>query len=251
MHDLHPKVKELKTRAMPINYSSLGIDSKGELVDDLTGKAYLCVWGTRDTYGTVWMKGSWAKSIRERGPESTANQKIAFCWQHDLTDPIGRFTKLVEDDYGVYSEFVFDNPDDVPSAKRAISQIRSGTINGYSFGFDFVWDKMKYDEKTDNVLVYEADIMEGSPVTLPSIKETYTVRSEKQWNEEKELLHDYTEDFIKSIPRKHQLELRQLITRHISLAKAEPLELRQIALEQREPVEAALDFEYILQNLKF
>src|SRR5437870_13601411 len=99
MNNLHPKISQLKTRATPINYTTMSVDNRGELVDDLTGKAYLWVWNVRDSYGTMWMKGSWAKSIRERGPESTANQKIAFCWQHDITDPIGRFTKLVEDTY--------------------------------------------------------------------------------------------------------------------------------------------------------
>jgi len=65
-------------------------------------------------------------------------------------------------------------------------------------------------------------------------------------------LNDETEDFIKSIPRKQQLELRQLITRHKSLAKIEPQQpVEQPALEeQSEPVEAGIDYEYLRNNLK-
>lgn len=228
MNKLHPKIKELQLRAAPINYSSTYVDTKGELTEDEKGgKAYFCIWGVRDTYGTVWMKGCFSKSISERGPQSSANQKIAFCWQHDVRDPIGRFLVLKEDEVGLYGEWEFDDFEAVPSAKRAKSQIRSGTINGYSFGFEYVWDKMEYREDDDSILVKEANLYEGSPVTFASIRETKTVRSVQELEVEKEYLTSDTEEFIKSIPRSKQLELRQLIARHISLSQLKPDELAQ------------------------
>jgi len=235
---LHNKIKELQLRAAPINYSSTVVDAKGNLTEDgKGGKAYFCIWGVRDTYGTSFMKGCFSKSIRERGPESSANQKIAFCWQHDVKDPIGRFLVLREDDMGLYGEWEFDDVECVPSAKRAKAQIGSGTINGYSFGFEYLWDKMEYDEPTDTIVIKEAELYEGSPVTFASIKETKTVRSMDDLESEKSFLDDDTAEFIKGIPRSKQLELRQLIARHISLAKVKPDELRHNPLKLNEPIE--------------
>jgi hypothetical protein len=110
----------------------------------------------------------------------------------------------------------------VPNSKRAQAQIESGTINGWSFGFDYVWDKMEYDEKTDTVWIKEAELYEISPHTLPSMKETQTVRSKAEFEHEKFLLDDETDNMLSSLPRNKQLELRQLIHRHISLARIEP-----------------------------
>lgn len=248
---MHPKIKELQLRAAPINYSSTVVDAKGNLTEDETGgKAYFCVWGKRDTYGTAFMKGCFSKSISERGPESSANQKIAFCWQHDVRDPIGRFLVLREDETGLYGEWEFDDVEAVPSAKRAKSQIRSGTINGYSFGFEYIWDKMEYDEQSDTILVKEAELYEGSPVTFAAIRETKTIRSIVEFDSEKSILDEDTNEFIKTIPRSKQLELRQLIARQISLAKVKPDELRQHPLNPNEPTEQIAEIGGYKLNLK-
>lgn len=244
MKTLHPKIKALQLRANPINYSNSYVDEKGELRlaevdlkitasdDGRLIKGYLFVWNVVDTYRTVFIKGCAAKSIREHGPNSTSNRKIAFLWQHKLDDPAGRFTKLEEDDYGLYFEAECD---DVPTGERMLRQVRSGTINQFSGGFNYIWDKMEYEEERDAVLIMEIELMEGSGVTIGSIEETHAIRSIEQYNSAKELLLEETEEFIKSIPRSKQLELRQLFTRHNSLIRQEPLEQRQPALPKDEP----------------
>jgi HK97 family phage prohead protease len=237
--EIHPKVKELQLRAASVNTSNLSVDNKGQLVegDDNVIKGYLCVWGVRDTYGTAFVKGCFAKSIKERGPKSDSKYKIVGLWQHRMDDPIGRFKVLKEDDYGLYFELVLDDFDAVPSAKRAASQVKSGTINQFSIGFGYIWDKVEYDEPNDTVLILECELWEGSVVTRGSNHETYAFRSPDEYENAKMMLDAETEDFIKTIPRNKQLELRQLLTRHTSLVKAEPQELRQPALpkEKTEP----------------
>ncbi len=222
------------------------VDSKGELGDDRTGKAYACVWGVRDTYGTVWVKGCFAKSIRERGPGSEAKQKIVMLWQHDTRDPIGRITSMEEDDYGLLIGYALDDGDSVPSAKRAHSQIKSGTINGWSFGFDWIWDKLEYEEKTDSILVREAELFEISPVTFPSINQTYSLRAKVDFESAKFQLSEDTEELIKSLPRAKQLEARSILTRHITLAKIQPDELRQTSLETELHEAEGLQFSKLL-----
>lgn len=237
MSQLHNKIKELKQQALPVVSIRSFVNDKGELIEvdqklstqERTVKGYLIVWGVIDTYGTIFVRGCCAKSIKERGPESNAKNKIIHLWQHRTDEPIGQFTVLREDDYGLYFEAVYD---EIPQAERALRQIKSGTLNQYSVGFSYVWDKMIYDEETESILLQEVELYEGSVVTRASNKETYTIRSEDV-EKESELLADETEDFIKSLPRSRQLELRQLISRHISLAKVEPFEQRQQTLKDK------------------
>jgi HK97 family phage prohead protease len=256
MQELHPKIKELKLRSKPVEVSRTGVTPDGNLVDlkirvskkeERVVKGYLTVWNTVDSYKTIWTKGCFAKSIRERGPDSQAKQKILFLWMHRQDEPLGQFRALVEDDYGLYFEAVIDK---IPQGDRCLVQINSGTINQFSFGFDYIWDKVEWDEANQAVRIYEAELFEGSAVTFGANAETYAIRSKEQYNSAMEMLQEETEDFIKSVPRSQRLELRQLIARHISLAEIEPAKLESLIvkpLNQRKPEESKLN----LSMLKF
>jgi HK97 family phage prohead protease len=246
MSKLQEKIRELQRRAPYMDNSVLSVDAKGELVDERRIKGYLIVWGVRDSYGTVFLKGCCAKSIQERGPKSNGKYKIKFLWQHDQMDPLCEFDVLQEDDYGLYFEAV---PDDVPNGERAVKQVRSGTLNQFSVGFDYIWDKIEYAEDVDALILKEIDLFEGSIVTIPSNMETYALRNKETFEKEAEIVREETEDFIKSLNRKQQIIARDLLTRNISLATFKPDELRHKTLEDQEPVEG-FDYEYILQNLK-
>lgn len=255
MKQLHQKIQQLKRRAAPVTLSELSVDRDGKLIDlkvrapeseERTIEGYLCVWGVRDTYGTAFIKGCFAKSIRERGPQSNSKYKITCLWMHYQDEPIGQFLELREDDYGLYFKAQLD---EVPTAERALKQIRSGTLNQFSIGFDYVWDKMEYDEDTDTIYLFEVELYEGSVVTRASNHETYALRSPDQLEQEQDQLQEETDEFIKSIPRRQQLQLRQIIARHISLAKLEPQELRQSALKNRKPEAQGLNISEVLKAI--
>lgn len=223
MTQVHKKIQELKLRAAPVTtiegYRN-AVDLKiSATVEDRIVKGYLIVWGVKDTYDTVFVKGCCARSIRERGPESDAKQKIAHLWQHECDNPTGRFTVLREDGYGLYFEAELD---EIPIGDRELKQIRSGTLNQFSVGFNYIWDMMEFDEDTESIMLYEIELMEGSVVTFGSNDQTHAVRSPEQLMNDKEELMDHTEEFIRSLPRGKQLELRQLIKRHYALASLKP-----------------------------
>jgi uncharacterized protein len=252
MKVLHPKIKALREAVGPIVYSDLMVRADGKLstnTNDRIIKGYACVWGVPDTYGTVWIKGAFSKSIQERGPDSGSKLKIVCLWQHITQDPIGRILVLREDDYGLYFEAEMD--EGVVSAERALKQVRSGTINQFSFGFNYVWDKMEYDEQNDWVICMEGELFEISPVTRGAQKETYAIRSAEEQAGLIEELNEDTELFIRSIPRANQLEARQLFSRHISLRGTEPVKVDPTSLQKRtEPVETAIDYNFLTENLK-
>jgi uncharacterized protein len=239
---LHPKIAELQQKMGTTPFwTGMNIETRKAKAEttDRNIKAYYCIFGEIDSYRTRWMKGAFKRSIDERGPKSSAKSKIPVLWMHDRSDPIGLPSILEEREEGLYAEF---EPDDVPSGNRAVTQIRSGTVNNFSFGFNPIWEKMEYDYENDCINMLEAELLELSPVTLGANRNTHSVRG-KDGEYEDMFLIEETEDFIRSIPRRQQLELRQLIDRHITLAKcSKPSETGS--------VDEVVDYDYLIKNLK-
>lgn len=252
MLQLHPKIESLRSSvgSSPMQKFSPSIsfgENRSPKVDDNSRliKQYFAIWGVRDSYGTAPIKGAFKKSIKERGPQSSAKSKIIVLWQHKPDDPLCVPNVIKEDDIGLYAEY---EPDEVPSGDRCVTQVRSGTINQGSYGFNYIWDKMEYDEDTDTVYMKEVDLFELSPVTFGSCPDTYVKRNNDGIFVDEFLLEE-TEELIKQLPRQHHLELRNLIDRHITLAKSQPREIRQNALKNSKPQHEGL-YEYLLKNLK-
>jgi uncharacterized protein len=225
MKTLHPKILELQRRAAG-GYVVSQFAHKGKIIDyrikideDRTVRGYLAVWNEPDDRGTAPVRGAFLKSIQERGPKSLAKQKILFLWFHDLKEPIGQFTELEEDDYGLRFAAVID---EIPEGDRALKQIRSGTLNQFSYGFLYVWDKMEYIEERNVVIMREVDLWEGSVVSYGSQKETFAIRSVEQLEAQRNDVAEELEEFVRTLPRTKQMELRQLLTRQTALAQIEP-----------------------------
>lgn len=225
MKALHQKIKELQQRnagtyvTSSFLHNGKALDYRIKLDEERMVRGYLAVFNEKDDRGTAPIKGAFAKSIQERGPKSQAKQKILMLWQHDMKNPIGQFVELEEDNYGLRFAAVID---EVPEGERALRQIRSGTINQFSYGFLPVWDKMEYDEKTDTIRMLEVDMWEGSAVTYASQKETFAIRSVDQLNAQLEDVNTELEEFLRNLPRTKQMEFRQLLTRYKSLLEIQP-----------------------------
>jgi HK97 family phage prohead protease len=231
IHRFYP-TKQLKTTRSP------KVDANSRLI-----KQYFCIFGVPDDYGTVPVKGCFSKSLEERGPDSKSNYKIVVLNQHDQCDPLCIPKILIEDQVGLYGEY---EPDQIPSGDRLITQVRSGTINQGSYGFNYIWDKMEYDSETELIMMKECNLFEVSPVTIGSQKETFVKRSTTGIMVD-EFLEEETEDLIKQLPRKYHLELRSLIDRHISLAQIKP---EKKPLDEDEPQHGkVIDFDYLFSKL--
>ena len=64
----------------------------------------------------------------------------------------------------------------MPNAKRAYYQLIDGDIDQFSFGFEYVWDKLDYDESIDAFVVKEVKLFEISVVTLGANEMTEFIR---------------------------------------------------------------------------
>jgi len=229
MKTLHPKLLELQKRTAGEYLTCRYVNQSGNQIsadyrvrassdDAYVIEGYLAVFGIRDSYGTVAVKGCFAKSLNDRGPKSQAKDKIIHLWMHDRYEPVGQYEELFEDDYGLRFKLRVDNvPNGRPEQVRI--QTKSGTLNQYSYGFEYVWDKMEYVEDRDAILMFEVDLFEGSSISiLASCPETYTIRSQEELSTALEDLGFEADQVIRSLPKKVQIELKQLITRYKSLA---------------------------------
>lgn len=226
----------------PLNIRSAKTDDGRNL------KQYFALWGIPDDYGTMPMKGCFSKSIQDRGPSSKASYKITALYMHCQSDSVGLPAILVEDEIGLYGEVpVLEG---VQVADELVIRHNKGVCNNGSYGFNYIWDKMEYDEKNDVVIMKECDLFEISFVTIGSQTDTYGVRNAAGEYID-EFLNEETEELIKKLPRKEHLELRNIINRHITLAKNQPLETSQQALEEDKPQHGGIPYQYLIDNLKF
>jgi HK97 family phage prohead protease len=187
--------------------------------DSRTISGYLSIFNVVDSDGDFIIRGAYAKSIRERGPGSSTHRKIAFLWQHDMKDPIASITVLKEDAVGLYFEAVLDIG--VENADRALIQLKSGTLDQFSVGYQYVWEMMEYDDDLQAFICKEINLFEGSVVTLGANEFTFFdgMKSSDMKNAKQQLLKE-TEEFIKSLPAEFQYECRMTIMKNINLATA-------------------------------
>ena len=206
-------------------------------------------WGSPNAYREVFVKGAFSKSIRENGPGANSHYEIKFFNQHSQGDALSLFESLTEDDYGLrFKTLPLDEKEiELSSAASVLRKLAKRTLNNFSIGFDYVWNQMEYDDKNDLIIIKEAKLFEISVVSIPADMGTYAMRS----LEDQEDLYDDTDEFIKKLPRKFQMEARQLFSRHKSLVDLEPLEQRMKALQQEnKPTPDVIDFQYLLKNFK-
>lgn len=171
--NISEKIRERQKSVPAVGRKEFNV-TKADIMDDDKHviRVKFASFGNKDSAGDILVKGCFAKSINERGPQSDTNRKIAFLWQHDMYDPIGKVLEIEELDDGAYATVQLSNFDAVPNAKRAWYQLNDGDINQFSFGFQYMWDKMEYIEEEDAFLVKEVVLHEISVVTLGCNEQT-------------------------------------------------------------------------------
>lgn len=139
---------------------SLQIKSTG---DDGTIEGYGSVFGVRDNYDDVILKGAFTQSLKEHKSEGTMP---AMLWQHDADEPIGVWTEMSEDDNGLRIKGKLEL--NTTKGKEAHALLKIGALNGLSIGFvSKSWDYATVDG-VDVRRLKEIDLWEVSIVTFPA-----------------------------------------------------------------------------------
>ena len=90
-------------------------------------------------------------------------------WNHDPSDPIGVYTKMQEDEKGLYVEGKL-LIDDVPRAKQTHALMKAGVIDGLSIGYRVKEYLYNVDEEVTDLI--KLSLREVSIVTFPANPET-------------------------------------------------------------------------------
>lgn len=220
---------------------------------------YLAKFGNVDSDNDVIQKGAFKKSIQERGPETSSNRKIAFLRHHDWEKQIGVFSKLQEDDNGL---FAVGRLGTSTMGEDAWRDYQDGIIKEHSVGFQRVSDKTKWVKDTSNpmggfTLLQEVKLWEGSAVTFGANELTNVVEIMKS-ETKKTYIDKISEDLqtvIKALvngkgsdDRLFELEMKAkfLSSQLTLLAQSEP---QEHSVKLHEPEQPIFDWNTVFKQL--
>jgi HK97 family phage prohead protease len=116
---------------------------------------YFANFGSIDSDGDRIVKGAFAKTIRENGPQGT--QLIKHLLDHNKNIAVGKLQQLSEDEVGLYYESKAGRH---TNGRDFLLMAEDGIINQHSFGFRII----KEAKKSDANEISEVAMYEGSSI---------------------------------------------------------------------------------------
>lgn len=148
---------EIKHLNVPLKIKS--VSETGEF------EGYGSVFGVEDSYGDAVMKGAFLRSLTEWAAKGRLPSML---WQHQMSEPIGIYTEMKEDEHGLYVKGRLLIDDD-PLAKRAYAHLKAGSLGGLSIGY--ILRDYEYDKSLGIYKLKDIDLWEVSLVTFPANEE--------------------------------------------------------------------------------
>lgn len=124
-------------------------------MDDEKGiiKGYASMFNNKDSDGDIITKGAYAKTLQEN------SERIAFLYQHNMNQPIGKPLSMKEDEKGLFIEAKIS---DSSLGKDVKTMVSEGILKEFSVGFI----PIKEDLQRDVNYIKEIKLFEFSLVTL-------------------------------------------------------------------------------------
>lgn len=135
-----------------------------ELKEDGTFSGYGSVFGVQDDYDDVVASGCFVKSLMAH---KNANDMPKLLWQHNSDEPIGVYTSMSEDSYGLKVEGALCL--ETQKGREAYALLKMGAIKGLSIGYCTI--ACEWNQKTDVRTLTEVDLWECSLVTFPACRD--------------------------------------------------------------------------------
>ena len=148
-----------------MNKKDLSFEIKA-VSDDGLFSGYASVFDNVDSYGDIVRKGAFIESL---GEWEKKGKMPPILWHHNPEDPIGVYTKMQEDEKGLYVEGKL-LIDDVPRARQTHALMKAGAIDGLSIGYKV--KEYSFDVENDIRELLKLNLSEVSIVTFPANPET-------------------------------------------------------------------------------
>lgn len=135
-------------------------------LDEKTGEfsGYGSVFDVVDSYDEVVAPGAFAMTLRSWSEKGRLPMML---WQHRASEPIGTWTKMVEDDRGLYAEgrILLEAG---ALEQRAYAHLKAGNVRGLSIGFNVPKGGAVPDTKSGLLVLKTIDLWELSLVSFPA-----------------------------------------------------------------------------------
>lgn len=151
-----------------------GIDLKNRIVE-----GYFASFGTLDSDNDIFVKGAFAKSIAENGPNSSS-KRIKHLFNH--WDTVGVLQELKEDEQGLYYKSFIGNHS---LGNDVLNMYQDGIITEHSVGFQRMQFEVSKDTNSNDIVyIKEAKVWEGSSLDKwGANKHTPVLKSIDEFNE--------------------------------------------------------------------
>lgn len=130
-----------------------------EITDDGDFEGYGSVFNEVDSAYDKVMPGAFRNTLQDRGAAG-----VKMLYQHDPSQPIGKWLEMHEDDHGLYVKGKILPK--ISKGAEVLEMIREKVVDGLSIGFRTV--KSLWEEGTDHRQILEVDLWEISVVTFPA-----------------------------------------------------------------------------------
>ncbi len=147
---------------------------------DIRILGYASIFNHTDSQNDIVVRGAFQNSLLEKSSE------IKLLWQHDQKTPIGKITKIFEDEIGLYIEGTITSGTE--KGREAIDLVTRGILDSLSIGFNVVKSSVN---STGAREIRELDLWEVSLVTFPANKKS-KIKYKKQ-------LHKSDTSFLKKL----------------------------------------------------
>ncbi len=209
----------------------LEIKAAGEGRDDvaLHIKAYGLAFGNIDSWGDIILPGACDKFLA-----SDEADRMALCWQHDRSTPIGIITDKGVDDYGMWIEADILK---TTAGNDAALLIKSGAVKEFSIGWRPV--KYHYEHKDgydyDIRILEEIEVLEVSPVTIAANKKAVIIsaKADPNHNNNPKPKNIMTPEEIKAMRESIEKEATEKVASELK-AKIEEIQAKQEKIDAQE-----------------
>lgn len=125
---------------------------------------YASVYNLIDSYNERVAPGAFTNTLKAW---ATRGRLPPVLWQHRHFEPIGPFTKMVEDEKGLYTEGNL-LVKEIQRAREARALLKAKAIDGMSIGFNSMVEE--FDKNTGVITLKEIDLWETSIVTFQALQ---------------------------------------------------------------------------------
>jgi HK97 family phage prohead protease len=138
-----------------LKFLNIPFEIKADSDDELIIEGHGAVKGNIDSYKDVITDGAFKKTIKEQG------ERIAFCYQHDIYNPIGKILDIKEDAKGLWLRVkISDAENDIKT------KIKEGILKEMSIGYSVMDAKRGEQDGEDVNFLTEIKLYEVSLVTI-------------------------------------------------------------------------------------